>query len=186
MPIWLTILTSGITAAAVTGTMSLWIKRLEYRNHYYRKIIDKRLEIYEYLTNQVLDQLNRFGLIRNLNIDSLDGKQSHEFFTQGIERVQDFANKIVHVLENRIWLTEKLAKLLIDLHTKIVPALVAAYDSQRAERNQPEIVLGLSQYGVDSFNDLRDLQKRIENTVKNDFKKLHRVRIHLKEERALS
>lgn len=66
----LTILSSGVITVLVTFLTNLWINKNNFKNEYYKKLIDKRLEAYE-----VLENVNR-----TLNLFVYDEKTKGVYF----------------------------------------------------------------------------------------------------------
>jgi hypothetical protein len=66
MPDYVTLILSGVVAAVVTFLLGSVQKDYDYKNEYYKKIIEKRFQAYETL-EQTLRQLNFFVYDEKLN-----------------------------------------------------------------------------------------------------------------------
>ncbi len=180
MPTWLaTIIMSGVTAGVISGFMTFWLKRIEYRNNYYRQIIDKRLNVYEIIEKDIfyaLNSLRRFG----------ENKFSHTIFVNGMEGFQGFKAALTNVLQKKIWISNNTGHLLDKLERGINEIRDMWLKMISENKDVDEINKTFIAFGILRFSFFRELHMDIEKAAKNDLKNLHKVWKYLKEERTLS
>ena len=181
MTLVISLLASAGIAAVVSGSFTWYLKHIEYRNNYYREIVNRRLGVYELIDKKILYPLNLFAHERDVGVEkTARGSWIHEIFAYGQQRLEDFRKGLLEVLLQKIWITNNTSHLLdrLDLETRGIYS--------RAEGMKPSAFRkALIKYGLDCFQFYRDFHLDIEKSVKKDLASLHRVKQFLKEERTL-
>ena len=180
LPTWLaTIIMSGVTAGVVSGFMTFWLKRIEYRNNYYRRIIDKRLTVYEIIEKDIFYALNSLRRFEG-------NKFSHAIFVNGIAGFQGFKVALTNVLQKKIWISNNTGHLLDKLEMGINEIRDIWIKMTSENKDIDEINKAFTGFGIRKFSFFRELHMDIEKAAKSDLKTLHKVWKYLKEERTLS
>lgn len=93
--------TGVILSALVAYITSLKVQRNSYRDEYYKTIIAKRLEAYEYINNQLM-------VMRLLVFDDDDRKYYHVFFDNGANKLLEYQNNLHHASARSIWFSAEM------------------------------------------------------------------------------
>lgn len=155
------IIGSSLIAAIVSGLLSMVQSNIEYRNEYYKKIIEKRFQSYE--------MIERVLYFFSTSVtDNKDNKMYHVIFG---EENNSFASEyyllITKLSKSNIWISEKVSNELNKLNYFIIENNI----------NFMNIEDGKKYYKV-----LGDIRNDILIVVKKDILKLHKVEKALKEE----
>jgi len=85
------ILTSSVIAAIVSAIISaivsLKLKQIDYKNDYYKEIISKRLNAYQFLENQI-------AVLKSTVLDDSDRKPYHMIFSYGEKKLNKFQDNL--------------------------------------------------------------------------------------------
>ena len=153
--------------AVITGIINIWLNKKNYKNDYYKKIIDKRMNAY--------DELEQFLKWFNVEHDYNGNKLYHCYIH--LERTEDCreaTNKSVSLCGLKSWFSENVANLLDELNK----TLANLEDEMELHIKEP--------YGVISVasKNHANIQRIIENLIEgmiNDRPKLHEVESFLHE-----
>ncbi|NLH46805.1 MAG: hypothetical protein GX451_11890 [Acholeplasmataceae bacterium] len=107
-----TVLASGVVSAIISSTFGLWQKKIDYRQGYYKAVLDKRMEQYEKVQNIISD----FVIYR---IDGSEAsEEKHIFYYKTIstsEGLSTIYNKITDCAQYKIWMSKSLVEHLMEL-----------------------------------------------------------------------
>lgn len=153
---------SGIVSALISYIVSIRLKNIDYKNEYYKKILDKRLEAYKYLEIQI-------AVMKSTVIDDQDGQIYHFLFGNGSEGTIEFQKNMMLAMSYSIWINDKTVKILEELNQ--VFYLISEFEDtneiiKRAKRN---------------YNKVSELRKSLEKSVKYDLFNLHNLNSFIKE-----
>jgi len=161
------ILTSSLIAtilsAIVSALVSIKLKQLDYKNEYYKKILDKRLDAYQFLENQI-------AVLKNTVLDDKDGRAYHIIFSYGEDDFHKFQHNLFLAMSYSTWINnnttehmEKLNELFFHISLKV-------------EANADLVTLGKNHY-----KEIASHRKKLEGCVRNDLMNLHDLKNFTKE-----
>lgn len=155
------IIASSAVAAAVSGIFSMLQSGVNYRNEFYKKIIDKRFESYE-----MIEKLLYF--FSTAVHDPSDNCFYHIIFSVEENPFQKEYSYIISKLsKSNIWISEKIRKKLINLNRFIM------------ENN---INFNSIEDGKKYYKELGDIRNELLIITKRDVLKLYKIKKTLKEE----
>jgi len=92
------IVIATVLSTIVSTVVSIKLKSLDYRNEYYKKILDKRLEAYKFLEKQI-------AILKNIVLDE-DGQPYHVIFSYGESELHKFQLNLHVAIAYCIWIHE--------------------------------------------------------------------------------
>ncbi|WP_221389945.1 hypothetical protein [Dyadobacter sp. NIV53] len=101
------VLTSSVLAATLTSLVNWLLQRNNYRNDYYKKVIEKRMSVYDEVSKVM-------GRLQIINV-SPSNKKSHAVFLDH-NQYEDFAIMLAKASLEGIWLSNNCSKLLTTLN----------------------------------------------------------------------
>jgi len=161
------IFSSSVLSAALTAAVNYRLTSVNYKNEYYKKLLDRRLSAYEDIHNF----LNQLKLMVH---DTDESTVTPYLLTKGVDELEKTIIGILLPIKGSIWVSrdvsDELTKLNVLLHTLLNAALT------HEDPNK-----GLNQIGHDYIVDIRTSRKKIEQAIRNDFKDLHNIQNFFKE-----
>lgn len=148
-------LIATIVSVIISSIVSIKLKQLDYKNEYYKKILDKRLNVYHHIENQI-------AVLKSSVLDD-DGKAFHLIFSSGKEEFGEFQQNLFLAMSYSLWINDNTIdnlEKLNDLFFKI---------SRQSVENDDELIA----IGKEHYNAIADLRKRLEANVKSDLIDLH-------------
>jgi hypothetical protein len=158
-----TIFTSTVIAAIVSASVSILVKDKEYRNDYYKKVIDKRIKAIE----GVESMLALFSTATRIVQD--DGIV-FDFFTHHplIAKENDvFITAVESFAQYRIWLSPESI-----YHSQ---AFVAKVSALRSNAKKSASTLDLANHFINAHSEVDELKNKLEQSIADDMSNLHEV-----------
>ncbi|MDY3338743.1 hypothetical protein PG279_06075 [Riemerella anatipestifer] len=155
---------SGIISAIVSYIISVRLKNIDYKNEYYKKILDKRLDAYQYLENQI-------AVMKTTVMDDEDGKAYHFVLGKGREGVVEFHRNLLLAMSYSLWINDKTVKVMEELNQCFY--LISLID------NKNEIISRAKR----DYHKIAGLRKKLEKSVKSDLFSLHNLDRFIKEKK---
>lgn len=153
--------------AVITGAINIWLNKKNYKNDYYKKIIDKRMNAY--------DELEQF--LKWFNVEhNYNGNERYHCYIhlESTKDCMEATDKSVSLCGLKSWFSENVANLLDELNE----TLAHLEDEMELHVNEPYGVISVaSKYHT-------KIQRIIENLIEgmiNDRPKLHEVESFLHE-----
>jgi hypothetical protein len=169
------ILTSTVIAVIISSLITWlgnrWIKKLEFRQVYYKTIIDKRIKSYQKI-EKVISYFIYYNEIptNDVSIKVLD------LLSCGCKEYQKRFKKINSLLVSSMWLSFEMSLLLQDLNV----VLTSLYQESKTISDEKLVKLGLklkeqlevliSRINIKIFEDLKDMdniQSFLKSKIKN-------------------
>lgn len=147
---------SGTISAIISFFVSVKLKNLDYKNEYYKKILDKRLEAYKYLEIQI-------AVMKTTIMDDKDGKAYHMMFSDGENKLIEFQKNLMLAMSYSLWINDSTVRIIEELNQLIY---IIGEDSRR---------LNLINVAKDNYNEVATLRKKLEFAVKEDLYNLHDI-----------
>lgn len=165
----LTIILSGVLAAIV----SIWTQKLQYRNEYYKLLINKRLEAYE-----ILDKT----LHSTISIVDAEGRTCYSFmltYNKFNEFLVDFKNVLNYsrMYSNNTWnIISNLRKLVFEYNGRIHEL----YLKEESIVTEEYITVIGSHYHISIANEyykrFENLIDKLQKSIYIDMLELHQIR----------
>jgi hypothetical protein len=132
-----TLVASLIAAGAsiTTALITLFSKNKDFKNDYYKRVIDKRLKAYEEI-ELILFSLRRTALVRR-SIEGIDEEVGSIFMSE--QAFDAFTDSIQEVIKKGIWLSTQSREELIRLNNEILTIKVSIkpdYDNKLFDVNK--------------------------------------------------
>lgn len=160
-------LIAGITSAIVSFLTSLHLRKVDYRNDYYKEIIKKRMDAYEYIDAQI-------AILKPVVLDDNDGRAYHIIFSYGEDEFLNFQKNLFVAVSYSMWIDkhttgelENLNGLFYSLNNKI-----------HLKTNSEAIEIGKEYY-----EKISDSRFRLEQATKKGLYNLHDVKKVFKSEK---
>ena len=178
----LQVLASAFGGAAVgsiiTGGIAIWLNKQNYKQDYYKKIIDKRIESYEQVSN-----------LKKMLESSIEYEGKNVpccFYSE--ENVEKFKEIFDIIVNNRMWLSPEMQHCIIKLDSireKFLEDLLKTLipnDEKNINEEDAKIktAINYTKIAVNYFRDIDDCREQISNVLEEDWKNLHDVKIFFK------
>ena len=151
----LVILTSSVVAAIVSGTFSILKTNIEYRNEYYKRMLNKRFEAYE-----LIQEILRF--FSSAVYDKADNKFYHIIFSEEKNEMQNkFYMNITMLSKANIWISNEICDELNKLNRFFV---------------EKGININSIEDGKKYYIEIGNLRNNLLNVTKKDLYNLHKVK----------
>lgn len=172
----------------LTGIITFWVNRntknIDYKNDYYKKILDKRINAYEALINLVFN-LNKFSSI-NIRINNSDTvKKDYPIFFANMSSLEELIRKIEEFHKEEFWISYSTVGIIhhyIDLLSSAVTDIRKNNNSNNDNSNLQFVAL--ERY-INEFQN-GALGKHITNNMFNDLIENIRSNLMLLENKELS
>jgi hypothetical protein len=133
------------------------LKKTDFQNEYYKKVIDKRLEVYELIEYQL-------SLLKISIVDEKDGKSYHRIFSFDQDFMTENTNPMNLIIGKSIWIN-KDTKEKINKLSNLISQITFQYDLSIEE--------GLKKAGKNHYWQIANLREEIELLVSNDLLSLY-------------
>lgn len=141
-------------------------QRRNYRDEYYKTVIQKRIEAYQFVEKQL-------EVMRMTVFDECDKKQYHAFFDNSGDKIINYRRNLYQAIARCTWLSSKMMKALASLDE-----FFFEIDGKIEDDKDANIEIG-KQY----FSKLKAVQIRISEILITDTEKLYEVKSFLKSKR---
>ncbi len=160
------VLTSSLLAACLTALVNWFLHKNNYRNEYYKKILDKRLNAYE--------QVQRLLSLLTGSVQLDNGDICVFQLALGKEHFGKFLTVIFGAIEKSFWLSEETSELLKDLNLFFLHTIDNAIDENH------NYDLQLQELGVEHRQKIKEMQFALQNQVYLDLSSLHEIKKFIK------
>ncbi len=155
------ILTSSVVSALISSLInsffSFRLKNLDYKYTYYKEILSKRLNAYQFLETQV-------AVLKAIVLDEEDGRTYHMVFNQSYDDFVEFQKNLYLAMSYSLWINEKTVhsmQQLNDLFLHLNTELESGNDLQET--------------GKIYYKQLSRARKELEISVRKDLLELHKL-----------
>lgn len=151
---------STFVTLAVTLFFNWFLQSKSYKEEYYKKIIDKRIQNYEMAEN----------LLRKMRLwHTFEGKEYHSFFDSW-QAFGIFYKEIIKIVEVGFWLDKAILTEFLELNGLFYSITITCNTNQTDSKK----------IGISYFDELCRYSKAIEKSLYEDFKKLHKIRAFIR------
>ncbi len=176
---FLSVVSGAIGATLLTCIFNLWSKNTDYKNDYYRKVIDKRLKAYESLEKIA-------GVFESTRCDFATDKitlaevetECHSCFTNRFF-VARTIKKIGEINDQSLWISSKIHNKINEINDLLLSCSEEAIDFNLQESNDSE--LEIIRFGVDNFSKINKMHIELRRLIANAMMILYDVKGFLKE-----
>lgn len=102
------IISSSVIATILSQIVSFFLKRVDFKNEYYKLLIPKRMRAYEMIETQI-------ALLRASVLDEKDQKSYHQVFAFGDEKFYEYTQSTTLANAYSIWLDQPTYEILHEL-----------------------------------------------------------------------
>lgn len=157
------ILTSSLLSAFLTSFVNWLIQRNNYKNDYYKKLLDKRLSAYE----EVESLTSKMRLLIHLE----DGNVCNAFFSSGRQEYELFVISLMAPSMSSFWLSGEVSSKITELNVFLLNEV-----SYRIEDlSDEQAAITLEKLGVKHRESIKAIRKEIEMLIYKDLKTLHQI-----------
>lgn len=150
---------AAVVSAVVSGGVALLVKDKEYKNEYYRKVIDKRLKAIE-----ALEACTYLFTARNYVPN--EDKTWHVYFEESLDS-KAFSEAVDNMSKYSTWYSMQTVARL-DAFTTCITSLLARCEG-KGEAEAIDI-------GADNYEEIEYHRLSLEASIRSDMASLHKVR----------
>ena len=151
---------SGIISAVVSYFVSVFLKEREYKNDYFKKVIDKRLTTYQYVENVIAEF--KYNKTRG------DDRLFHIVFSDPPTFTNFYEQSVRVAIKNKIWLSADTATYLNALNDILLSSLT--------EHNIVRTSESLTEGGRKNYELINMVIEKLENSLRHDLYHMHDVK----------
>ena len=160
------VVVSGIISTAMSYFVSVKLKDLDYRNEYYKQIIERRLNAYQNLEKPISELK---GIL--LDTTKLDQEPYHMFMSIGKSGFYEFLACVMNAFSDNLWLDDETNDNLEHLNQVLL-----VIGNEISDKSDEEIV----HIGKNYYDKLSETRFHLENSMKQGLYNLHDVKKGLK------
>lgn len=157
---------TGLISTLVSFFVSVKLKDLDFRNEYYKQIVERRLEAYQNL-EIIISELK--GIV--LDTEHPNSLPYHMFMSEGEDGYYKFLNNFMHSSSDNLWLDDTTNDVLEKLNQ-----ITFVIGNEIKEADEEQIV----EIGKKYYNLLSEIRFNLENSMKDGLYNLHNVKKALK------
>jgi hypothetical protein len=147
---------AGIISAVISYIISIRLKKLDFKNDYYKEILKKRLVAYEHIEIQL-------SILKTVMLGD-DGNPYHFIFTEGEIKLVDYQKNLFMAVNKSLWIDPKTTKSLENLNDFFFNINNKAYGKKEVE---------IIEIGKQYYEKLSNLRFELENSTKEGLYNLH-------------
>ncbi|MCS4164771.1 hypothetical protein [Sphingobacterium sp. BIGb0116] len=148
-------LIAGLVSAIVTYFFNIRLKREDYKNEFYKKILDKRMIAYGYLEAQI-------AVMKTTILDD-DNCAYHYIFSQGMDKFHEFSKNLHLAMSYSLWINDNTVKKMENLND-----LFLKIDANSNDKN-------LISNAKENYQLVAKLRRELEQTLRDDMINLHKI-----------
>lgn len=152
-------LIAGIVSTIVSYITSIRLKKVDFKNEYYKEILKKRLHAYEFIENQI-------AVLKSVVLGD-DGKPYHYIFGQGEIEFLKFQKNLMLAISYSLWIDEDSTKTLDEMNNLFFNLNNHIYKKTESE---------IEGIGQEYYNRISGLRIQLENNVKKGLYDLHDIK----------
>lgn len=169
MEIWKIVLSSAF-ATSIVSSIATWLignsaQKKSFKNDYFKLVINKRMEAYQYIDNQLKTM--------KLSVLDDDGKPYHSMFYGNLNTIYSNQRDIILARTNGIWLSTAMENELSGLNQ-----LLFEINNNLTDVIDNNVVVAKKYY-----SQVVESREKVENQLRKDMLVLYDVKGFLKEKR---
>jgi hypothetical protein len=139
--------------------ISIRLKKLDFKNEYYKEILKKRLHAYGFIETQI-------AVLKSVVLGD-DGKPFHMIFGQGETKFLEFQTNMGLAISYGLWIDDKTSKTLDEMNN-----LFFNLNNHVHNKSDSEI----EKIGQEYYQRVADFRIRLEKDLKNGLYNLHDIK----------
>jgi hypothetical protein len=159
--ILIAILSSSLLSAALTSGVNYYLTSVNYKNEYYKKLLDNRLLAYQ-------DIYNFLNQLKMMIHDTEESTVTPYLLTKGVSELEKIIIEILLPIKNSIWVSDQVSEELTRLNVLLHNLLNKAETFDDPDK-------ALTKIGYEYIGELRSSRKEIERLMRSDFKNMHNI-----------
>ena len=170
-----TIITSSALAAVtiITIVANFTLRRIDYKNEYYKEVFKRRINIYA----KIEGLITLYNPVAHLG----DGRPCRVIFCYGIKSVVDFKEKLSQIIAGGLWVNTNTLTILTQIEWLINQELDNLEVHRAIQANETQwLVKRFQVVGINRFFETSLLNKKLRESVNDDWLKLYAIRGFLK------
>ena len=152
-------LVASVFSAIVSAIVTIKLKQLDFKNEYYKKVLDKRMAAYGYIEAQI-------AVLKSSVLDEFDRKFYHNIFSYNYDDFLSFQQNLYIAMSYGMWFNEETLKNMENLNNKFFEIT-----NQASNDSANLIPLGKKYYPI-----IVELRNKLEYSVRNDLLALYDLR----------
>lgn len=152
-------LVAGIVSTFVSYFISVRLKKLDFKNEYYKEILKKRLSAYEFIETQL-------GVLKTVVLDEADNKPYHLMFSYGDQEFYNCQKNLLMAMSLSLWIDDDTADSLENMND-----LFYNLNLKTHGKSNNEII----EIGKKYYQNISDLRFNLENSTKKGLYNLHNI-----------
>jgi hypothetical protein len=152
-------LIAGIVSAFVSYFISIRLKKIDFKNEYYKEILKKRLVSYQYIESQL-------AVLKTVVLDEKDNKPYHTMFSYGSENFFEFQKNLFLAMSYSLWIDDETTNKLEDLNELFYNLNIKTNDKTNKE---------IIEIGKKYYDQISKLRIQLENATKKGLYNLHDI-----------
>tara|TARA_R110000868_G_C10794055_1_gene756559 strand:+ start:528 stop:1073 length:546 start_codon:yes stop_codon:yes gene_type:complete len=153
-------LIAGIISAFVSYFISIRLKKLDFKNEYYKEILKKRLNAYQYIEAQI-------AVLKNVVLDEKDNVPYHSIFSYGDVEFFDYQKNLIMAINYNLWIDDKTTNILERINELFYSLNIKINGLSEIEMHK---------IGKLYYQQISDLRFELENATKEGLYNLHDIR----------
>lgn len=167
----LAIISSSVLASTLTSLFNWFIHRSNYKNEYYKKILDRRLDAYEKF-NKIVGKLSMHTQLDNTVIPTI-------CFSRIL--FSDFVVSLALTIDLSYWLSSETSTKLTELSVYLLNN-ISNNIKDNLSPDEAEIVY--HQLGNEHIEKLRSFRKELQSLMSKDLRDLYKVKKFFKPDKS--
>ncbi|MGI4727891.1 MAG: hypothetical protein ACRYGB_04900 [Janthinobacterium lividum] len=163
------ILGSSLISALLTNLVNVFIQRNNYKNEYFKKLIDRRIDAYENVENLV-SKMKIMYLLENEQLCNL-------ILALGKNHFDEFSISIAPTITKSFWLDDKISALLTKFSACIVNEIYNKIDQTQIVETE------LQRLGCKNRIAIQKIRYEIKELLYKDFDHLHEIKTFINTKR---
>ena len=157
----LAVFSSSLLAAGLTAGANYYLTTVNYRNEYYKKLLERRLTAYE-------EVYNFLGQLKTLILGIDEIQVTPYLLSQGVDYLNKITIDLLVPMKSGVWLSSDLSMSLTDLNVYLTQLSVDAGLGSDPDKE-------LFRLGHERLLVIREKRKNIEALMKRDFQTMHKI-----------
>lgn len=161
-----TILASTVLASTISNIITVWnsqkLKDQDYKNEYFKIVLQKRLETYEFIERQI-------SVLKSIEADTINNEIYYSIFAYGKEKFDEFQQNLLIALSQSQWISKKTIKEMEKLNQLFFTIETKSQDNEQ-----------LKQEGIINHKTICYIRNSLEKQVNKDYLELHKIDKFLK------
>ena len=158
------VLTSSVLAASLTSFVNWWLQRNNFRDDYYKKVIDKRMTTYDQISKAM-------GRLQIVDVSASNNKY-HAIFNQEKD-YSDFVVQLAFASLEGIWISSQCSLKITQLNEFMHRTFNATWESEWIHQEIVELA-------ESNYDDICKHRESIRDQILKDLISLHHVEQFLK------